>query len=170
MRSHCLCGKKLSLDFSTSWCAGVYGAREEHRALWKWTWCCETHNNSNLPHNSLCTGQTDNRFPSVLTEHKIDPRSDGIFAQNLQPWPTSCDSPADKWCNKKKPGIHVSGSFKVLRRTWKVLSIQAVFHFFIQLMAVTLEEKGEDTGSEQLVMLMVLTRVSFPGQEPKILE
>lgn len=65
---------------------------------------------------------------------------------------------------------YVSGSFKVLRRTWKVLSIQAVFHFFIQLMAVTLEEKGEDTGSEQLVMLMVLTRVSFPGQEPKILE
>ena len=32
-------------------------------------------------------------------------------------------------------------------------------------MTVTLEEKGEDSGSEQLVMLMVLIRVSFPGQK-----
>lgn len=35
---------------------------------------------------------------------------------------------------------------------------------------MTLEEKGEDIGSEQLVMLMVLKRISFPGQEPKKLE
>lgn len=45
-----------------------------------------------------------------------------------------------------------------------------VFHLFIQLMTVTLEEKEEDFGSEQLVMLMVMMRVSLPGQKPKILK
>ena len=48
--------------------------------------------------------------------------------------------------------------------------MQVVFSLFIQLRAVTLEEKGEGTGGEQLVMLMVLTRVSCPWKEPKILE
>lgn len=65
---------------------------------------------------------------------------------------------------------HVSGRGKVLRRTWKDLKTQVVFHLFIQLMTETLEEKGENTGSEQLVMLMVLKRISFPGQELKIPE
>ena len=50
------------------------------------------------------------------------------------------------------------------------MRLQVVFHLFIQLMTVTLEEKEEDLGSEQLVMLMVMMRVSLPGQKPKILE
>lgn len=53
---------------------------------------------------------------------------------------------------------YVSGSFKVLRRTLKDLKIQ------------TLEEKGKNIWREQLVMFMVLKRISFPGQKPKILE
>lgn len=34
--------------------------------------------------------------------------------------------------------------------------------------SVTLEEKGEDVGSNQLVMSMVLKRIAFPGLEPKM--
>lgn len=59
--------------------------------------------------------------------------------------------------------------FKVVRRTLKNLKVQVVFHIFIWVMAVTLEEKGEDMRSEQLVMWMVLERISFPRQEFKIL-
>lgn len=65
---------------------------------------------------------------------------------------------------------YISGSFKVLIKTLKDLKIQVAFHLFTQLTAVTLEAKGENTGSEQLVMLMVLKRISFPGKEPKIPE
>lgn len=65
---------------------------------------------------------------------------------------------------------YISGSFKVLIKTLKDSKIQVAFHLFTQLTAVTLEEKGENTGSEQLVMLTVLKRISFPGKEPKIPE
>lgn len=54
---------------------------------------------------------------------------------------------------------YVSGNFKVLRRTLKDLKIQEEFHLFMKLMAVTLEEKGVNTGSEQLVMFMVLKKI-----------
>lgn len=71
--------------------------------------------------------------------------------------------------SKEIQGMSLEG-FKVVRRTLKNLKIQVVFHIFIWVMAVTLEEKGEDTGSEQLVMLIALKRISFPRQEFKILD
>lgn len=36
------------------------------------------------------------------------------------------------------------------------------------MMLVTLEEKGEDVGSKQLVTSMVLKRIASPGLEPKM--
>lgn len=47
-----------------------------------------------------------------------------------------------------------------------ILRLQVVFHLFIQLMTVTLEEK-EEILEEQLVMLMVMMRVSLPGKSPR---
>lgn len=44
-----------------------------------------------------------------------------------------------------------------------------VLHIFTWLIAMTVEEEGEETGSQQLVLLMVLKRIPFPGQELKIL-
>lgn len=62
----------------------------------------------------------------------------------------------------------VSGRFAVpngLRRMGGGAGIQVVFYLFTQRMAGTLEDKEEDMGSEQLVMSMVLKKISFPGQE-----
>lgn len=81
-------------------------------------------------------------------EHRY--RLDGIFVESFQPLPYS-DSCEDNGAVKRYLK-YVSGSFKVLIWTLKELRIQVVFHFFIQLMCVTLEEKGEDMRSEQLLI------------------
>lgn len=44
-----------------------------------------------------------------------------------------------------------------------------VLHIFIWLLAMTVEDEGEETGSQQLVLLMVLKKIPFPGQELEIL-
>lgn len=61
-----------------------------------------------------------------------------------------------------------SGSFKVPKGTVKDLGTQVVKQLYIMTLVI-LEEKGEDVGSKQLAMSMVLKRIVFPGSEPKML-